>query len=191
MSIYFNPTGCKELLKVTLPEPRNGDPQTYFYDEDNICLYEITRYSDKFRSWFVDDRLIQEGQIDMLTKVDPLYILLRPIMAIADKQFRTVQDICSTYESTLSKNSSKLSYALSPDIRWDSICETKELDDELFVRYNETKTRDWLKRKMDSVMKALELQYQTNSKPSKATIKSYAMDLIAAYIPNQLSHLLR
>lgn len=188
MNIYINPTGCKHLVKVSLPEPREGKLTGYLYDEENICLYELHRHLDPSRSWFADNSFGQQGQLDMLTKIDPLYLFLPQITKLASKQFRTIQDICSTCEAHLADETGgtevHFERALTPDINWESICDTKQVDQDLYIRYSEPKTLLWLQGKLDQLLIALK---PTLAAPSKATLMSYSLDLLGLYLSPKLS----
>lgn len=111
-------------------------------------------------------------------------------MKFAKEQFRPLHDICQEYSSSQeAQNSadslSRLDYALSPYINWESICDTKDLDGELFVRFNETKTINWLVKKHQKVMESL--KDELSSQASKATLISYALDILDDYVPDSLS----
>ena len=93
MDLLIVPDKCTKILRVTLPHPKDNRPLHYFYDEDNLALYEIIKYSDQFRSWFIDNLFCKEGHFNMLTRVDPLYIFLPHMIKFAAEQFRSIHDI--------------------------------------------------------------------------------------------------
>lgn len=183
-----------KLVQVSLPRPKDGKLQNLFYDEENIVLYEITKYHDQYRSWFLDNKLSKDGHLNILTKIDPLYLFIPHLIKLAGDRFRTLHDICSTYASQLDSSTdgsggSKIDYALSPDIKWEYVCDTKELDDELFVKYSQSKTLDWLLAKHGRTVEAL--KGELDSQPSIATLNSYAFDLIDLYLSPTLSEKLK
>ena len=208
MDILIAPSEAKNLLRVTLPRPKDQQPQHFLYDEANLSLYEIIKYKDEFRSWFIGNHLCSEGHYMLLTKIDPLFVFLSQIMKYAQNQFRPLGDICQDFEQFIEadkaqKSSSlagtsggqpgqewsppfdRIDYALAPGIKWDNICDTKQIDDELFVKFSETKTIDWLVKKHARLMKSL--QSQLDAGASRATTISYALDLLDDYVPEQLS----
>lgn len=184
MDILILPKACDKLIRVSLPRPSDGELQHYLHDEQNIALYEITKYSDDYRSWFLDNQFCKSGHFNILTKIDPLFIFIPQLIRIASAQFRTLHDICQTYASSCPNESSKLDYALTPDIDWSAVCDTKELDGELFVKFNQNKTLDWLLAKHKSTMEAL--KQSLGQQTSLATLLSHANDLIGIYIPSSL-----
>lgn len=186
MDILAVPEGCEKLIQVKLPVMGSiTELQVYFYDEENILLYEIVKYADKFRSWFVDNSFCKEGHLNLVTKVDPLYIFLPIIMDVANERFMQLQDICMGFNSNeANSGASKLDYALSPNIDWNSICETKEIDNDLCIKFSEKRTLCWLFKKHQATMEALKGCLEAQA--SKATLISYANDLIAQYLAEDL-----
>lgn len=188
MDILITPDNCTRLLLVDLPSPKDHRPQSFLCDEDNFALYEIVKYSEPFRSWFIDNLLCKDGHMNYLTKVDPLFVFLPHLIKYARQQFRSLHDVCQEYAgefTTTDKKLCRLECALKPDIDWQQVCDTKDLDGEMFVRYNQDKTLSWLAGKHDRLCKALE--DQVDSGTSRATVISYALDLIDNYVPACLS----
>lgn len=188
MNVLITPENCEGLLPIKLPGPKDGKLEQYFYDEVNLALYETIRYHDKFRSWLLDDKFCKEGHMNLMTRIDPLYIFLPIIQKYASKQFRTLDDICETFATSCNESSGdkiQIEQALSPEIKWDSICEIKQVDDEQYLRYSETNTLDWLEKKHARTMNALNGMIDGES--SKATLLSYASDLIDVYLPEFIS----
>lgn len=178
MNVILLPKGCKNLIVVQLPDPKSSQLRDYFYDEDNITIYENIQYSDEFRSWFLDNEFCREGNMSILTRVDPLFIMGPHIRKVASTQFRSLQDICSTLESS--------NYVLAPNTRWSHICETKDVDNELFIRWSESKTIDWLVAKRAVIMEALKRQQIPSAK-----LMLYANDFLDQYITRDLSDKLK
>lgn len=185
MNILLIPEQCENLSPVKLPDPKTGELQQYYYDEGNLCLYESMRYHDKFRSWLLDDQFCKEGHMNMLTKMDTLYIFLPILEKFASKQFKTLDDIISTYKSNSEDQDIRLDFALSPDIDWQNICETRDVDGDLFIKYSESNALDWLKKKHIATMDVLKDLIDGES--SKATLLSYGLDLIDLYLPPTIS----
>lgn len=186
MDILIVPEGCKKLIQVRLPVMGSvTELQDYLYDEENIALYEIVKYSDKFRSWFLDNSFCKEGHLNLATKVDSLLLFLPLIMDVAKNRYMQLQDICMGFNTNgANSGASKLEYALSPYIDWNNICETQEIDNDLCVKFSETRTLNWLFKKHRATLEAL--KGSLDSQASKATLISHANDLIAKYLPKDL-----
>lgn len=135
----------------------------------------------------------------MMTKVDPLFVFIPLLLRFASEKFRALDDICDEYnanfisdtgtETTSNSDTSekydRLDYALSPSINWSNICDTKDVDGNLYMRFSHSKTIEWILSKHDRLMIALKNELPANA--SKATLMSYATDLISDYIPEKLS----
>lgn len=186
--VLILPKECNKVLEVRLPDNKDGQPKVYFYDEENLALLELVSFSDEHRSWFLDNDMIvptkENGDLVMATKVDPLFIFLPLIMQYADSNFHNLQDICTEFNSKSGGKFSRIDYALSPSIMWTHICDTQEIDGELFVKFNKKKTIDWLIKKHKNVMKVCEMELE---KPSLSTLISYANDFICTYLPASLA----
>lgn len=188
MNIFVTPDSCSKLDIVKYPHAkRPQEPQSYLYDEENLTLYEVAKFTDQYRSWFVDNLLCQDGHINYLTQINPLFIFLPELMNFAKDQFRTLHDICQTFSLTTASTSnfSRLDFALSPSIDWTKVCDTRDIDDELFVRFSESKTLDWLLVKHKQTVAALTKQQPTQT--SRANIVLEASDLIEQYLPVSLA----
>lgn len=187
MDVFIVPEECSKLLLVNLPSAKDpSKPQSYLCDEENFALYEIIKYSDQFRSWFIDNLLCKEGHMNMLSKVDPLFVFVPHLITYASKQFRSLEDICHEYKNNYKdKKMCRLECALKPDIDWQLVCDTQELDNELYVRFSELKTIEWLMKKHERLCKALESQLDKGA--SRPTVISHATDLLDSYIPTCLS----
>lgn len=199
MDVIIAPNECKKLLRVKLPRPQDGQAQHFFHDEDNLAIYEAIKFSDKYRSWFLDNLLCQDGHYNMMTKVDPIFILLPHIMRQARDKFRPLDDICQEFSANQATDAKpkvvagnneqdgkfdRLETALAPGINWSNVCDTQEIDGELFVKYSEKRTEEWLMKKHDKLMDVL--RDELGSKASKATIMSNATDLICDYVPEEI-----
>lgn len=191
MDILILPREINNLITVNLPDPKNQELQVYYHDEENLKLYESVKFKDQFRSWFIENSLCSDGHFHMITRVDPLFILMPQIRRFANEMFRTLDDICATYTERQHAKSSKIQYALAPDIKWDLICDLKELDDDLYIKFNESKTLDWLTSKHEKLMESLHVALSVDRDPSTATLMSYAFDLINVYVPSDLSEKFR
>lgn len=180
MDFIVHPEESSKLTSIKLPNPQTNQLQDYLYDEENLTLSEIVKHFDPTRSWFFDNSVCIDGELYMITKIDPLFILLPFIMEYSATSFRTLQDICSSAENL----TNDLYFALSPSINWNHVCDTKELDQELYVRYNEDKTLDWLVSKSNKLLDAL-IKVSTHN-TSRFSLTSYAYDLVSEYIPHAL-----
>jgi ribonuclease H2 subunit B len=75
--------GFPQYTHIQLPDPKSGNLRTYYLTDAN--LLEATRYKQQHSSWLVNDDVISDGGLLMLTPVDPLLLLL-PRLVQARKQ---------------------------------------------------------------------------------------------------------
>ena len=52
--------------------------------KDNWDLYEVVRYIEDHRSWFIEDTVKSNGNFYMISKFDPLFLVL-PFLRAAKK----------------------------------------------------------------------------------------------------------
>lgn len=190
MNIFVAPESCSKLETVKFPHPKNPqESQCYLYDEENLTTYEVVKYADQYRSWFVDNLLCQEGHMNFLTRINPIYIFLPPLIQYASDQFRSLHDICQTFSSAPeNRGYSRLNYALSPSIVWSKVCDTREVDNELYVKFNESKTLDWLLERHKKILAVLtEAQATKTTKTSIANLTLEASALMEQYVPVSLT----
>lgn len=192
LDVIICPDEISHFISVQLPNPKSLEPQTYYYDEESSRLYESVQFHDKFRSWFLGNHFCSKGHFNILTKLDPIHMFLPQLIRYANEKFRSIDDICATYsddEQIKSPNTrtDKLEYALSPGTKWDLVCDIKHLDEVMYLKFNESKTLDWLSTKHQKVMVALREVLTEDHEPSTATLMSYAFDLIDLYVPQSLS----
>ena len=181
MDIVFHPEETKKLHCIKLRDPKTGELRDYFYDEENLTLSEITRFSDDYRSWFIDDMLISDSSLLIFTKVDPLFILI-PYLKKYSRSFRSLSDICL---ESADEDTDKLEFALSPSIDWTLICDTQEQESELYVRLSEDKMFSWLTEKYDKLFGTL-AKTPSFRVASRHTIASCAYDLIGEYLEEEI-----
>lgn len=196
MDVTIAPSDCNKLQRVRLPRPKDGQGQHFFYDEQGLALYEVVSFADKYRSWFIDNLLCSDGHFRMLTRLDPLFLFVPLVLNFTSDKFRSLEDICGEYNANFMINSAtasdsgvaekydRIDYALAPDINWSNICDVKDIDGELYMRFNRNKAIDWLLMKHNRLMECL--KSHLGEKTSKATLMSHATDLIAEYIPESM-----
>ena len=65
----------------------------------------------------------------------------------------------------------------------------EEIDGELYVRYNQDKALEWLETKRTKIIEILRQEMEPTA--SMATLRSYANDLLADYLPEELCDTLK
>ncbi|TMW68305.1 hypothetical protein Poli38472_005773 [Pythium oligandrum] len=175
-------------------------------------MQRIGATTDKNRSWFIGNHVLQDGSMLVFSPLDPLFVLLN---AVFDERTK----YSSTYD-LLSQSQNvwwlQLGSAVTQE-KIEQICDVQftggdEALDNLYVRFNEVKAITWLSNKVRRVAKVLSQQAASSSgafdtkfvlpgqttTATTATISSgeldphylkEAIDLVADYVPSSLTAL--
>lgn len=149
--------GRAEIMKETdlnfkvLPHPK-GDIPVLFVDIGGDIFELQSTQPKKQGSWFVNQKVSSNANVYMASKIDPLFLCLPHFESRT--QYSPLDQII-----TLSDESSGCErMSLNNSIHWklENIADVKDLGDDLILyRYNETKTMEWLKAKIQRVARHL------------------------------------
>jgi ribonuclease H2 subunit B len=154
----------------------------------NKEIYEISETNTNKGSYFCDNQVLESGSLYILTKFDSLFLL---ISILEENRKKSEKDLFNTMEQILS-NHQELKL-ISFDSEW--ICDTKELDDELFFRLNDEKVLEWLSKKIEILSDFISKKFYSklsgstlrfNSKeeyiPTKEEIHESSLNFICEYL---------
>ncbi|XP_053203225.1 ribonuclease H2 subunit B-like [Panonychus citri] len=193
------PTCCVDRKLKSFTFGKNG---CYLYDDKYNNVYEIVQYSEDRRSWFVGERVVQNGSLQMVTQVDPLFIIL-PNLIGDSKLFKSLEDIFGD-----DKGSTIMIKIFETNKRSDICCiaDVKELDNEIYYRLDEKKLITWLKAKVNQIINCLQqmkIEVSVNStkiagfssardtKTDEKEYIRYAVNLLSKYLPEDVLTSLR
>ena len=157
----------------------------------------IFSFHSFYRSWFVGDYVIEKGSLKMITRVDPLFLLL-PLLAQNSDKYRSIVDLLSVFNSYHILLKSIENNAIDVSV----VADVKQIENECYFKYNQDKTLSWLKYKINSIVTVLKkLNVNVSNKSSQivgftsgrkeqveeSCYTRYAKDLIGMYIDKQLS----
>jgi len=146
---------------VTFPHPKTKIEILHIFLKDNIghTFYELnsTQFT-KYGSWFVDQRVISSPNIYVATKLDPRFLLL-PYLEKHTGKFSPLNQIIAA----------QIPLEFSQQWKLVEICDFNDKlgDDMLLYRYNESKTLEWLRKKVTKTAKLLHLQKIKNLEDKK------------------------
>ncbi|UIZ26598.1 hypothetical protein KXD40_001545 [Peronospora effusa] len=130
-------------------------------DKDKCRLLELQRLQplEGTRSWFVGNTVIQDGGVMVFSPMDELFVLLDAAWP-QRMRFSSVFDLLTTASNTWLL---KLSTLCEEKIT--NICDVQVMDghdgvENLYIKINENKTMDWLRKKVEKVAKVLLRQEQ-------------------------------
>ncbi|KAH9509023.1 Ribonuclease H2 subunit B [Bulinus truncatus] len=167
--ILSNQTAGLKLTLCQLRHPRLKTGVMYLFSSDCTCIYELTAFKEKFRSWFIGNSVLSNGQMYITTPLDPLFLILPYLINCAEKKrFMTLEQIVLDEEFP---ESHKLLTCCNAD-QLELVTDWKDIDDDVRVyKYCKEKTLSWLKRKTEAVAEALEMKkIQVNSSKSHSSI---------------------
>ncbi|KAJ3923958.1 ribonuclease H2, subunit B [Lentinula edodes] len=177
---------------IRLPHPRTGLP-TLFLPYQTALSSTISELQAvepiNARSWFIENEVISDGKLLLITSVDPAFLLVPILRSFSPKngslgQFRTADDIFEEAASKLEQSSSKDSIETisAKDVATFAsmncckdaltrICDSQELPPDIMVyRFSPTKYVEYLKLK---VLKLLEANVIEGS---RTLVRSLAKD---------------
>ncbi|RVE46904.1 hypothetical protein evm_008465 [Chilo suppressalis] len=124
---------------VTLPHPANGNPAKFCLNEKLKKMYEVVTYEEPYRSWFIGESVKSNGNIQMVTPMNPLYLVLPRL-----------RDQCSNRAMPLEDLLSEKGFDKIIDFvhNLDHIGDLKGSPEMKAYKYNEEKTLLWLEGKV-------------------------------------------
>ncbi|XP_064394039.1 ribonuclease H2 subunit B-like [Halichondria panicea] len=163
-------------------------------------LYEVMKFSDGPRSWFIDNTLQTDGSLYMCTPIDPLFLALPYLLTAAQTGKSTTLDGILEDQSTVCCQ--VLEACIEPE-QWEHVTDSKKLSNGMKVfKYSWEKTRAWLRGKVEALGSGLEREgvyagagsmSTTLVRSSKQSIVSredylrYACGVISDYLPKALA----
>ncbi|ESO09197.1 hypothetical protein HELRODRAFT_168156 [Helobdella robusta] len=146
--------GILETCK--LKHPKTGIASTFFYSNSSCHIYEITKFQENFRSWFIKDFVVKGGEdgLFMVTEINMLYLFL-PLLR---KSFRMYKSVGSILDDENFPDNKIFQDKLMSFLKF--VCDTKELGEDLYYKYNKEKTLAWLQLKV--IIKSMLVIYCQN-----------------------------
>ena len=189
------------VLAVKLPHPRT-QAGTFFLIDDykeessdggKAFVYEVLNFNPSCKSWFVDDEVCSDGNLRMVTIMDPLFLLI-PAMS-KSSQAKPLED--HLIETLPPKIVDIFSKKIKP-AQLAHISEKRVAGDIVAYAFSEDLTLDWLKKKVDKTVKflkeknmtAMESSVSSNFTASSASsvqandqqYLEYACDIVGDYL---------
>lgn len=189
----------KKTEFVKLRHPRTDTACLFLFSPDNKIIQEVFSFSDKPRSFFIDNQVKSDGKIFISTPVDPLFLAL-PYLKKYDR--------CSPLDHIITDNEFPETERLldCAGLKYIQCIADRKGDESLNAYiYNEEKTLKWLEKKVKRVASALQDQgmhvssnnaisanfvvIQEKKEDSNEYLR-YAMGMVSNYLPDSLTSLL-
>jgi len=187
--------GSLEIL--LLPHPRTGEGAQYLLNTSSSTLYEILNFREDNRTWFLGDRIVDDGSLLLSTPVDPTFIIL-PSLIRAERNV-PLEDLLDDPKFPHLDKVAILSGGLS------SVA--KQLGDaDLNVwKFDEEKCLSWLTDRVEAVAKVLREQridltggaaslvfkQENDAELNKVEYRRYSCGIVSEYLEVELSEKLR
>ncbi|XP_031554878.1 ribonuclease H2 subunit B-like [Actinia tenebrosa] len=148
---------------VKLLHPRTEKECMFLMSRNKDAVYEIMKFAEGPRSWFIEDSVQKDGSLLVTTSIDPIFLCI-PYLTRNKTKFRTIDQVLmdDDYPAV-----SSLSMCVSSDVL-SNVCDCKGNDDLQAYRLNEDKLIAWLKTKVECVADKLESSKINVSKGSQS-----------------------
>ena len=135
---------------VTLVHPHTGQPQ-HFIVSSNNDIYEVQGISRSYGSFFVGSRVLSNGTLHVMTRIDPLFFLLH--------QLHTTKEAHQWQPMDQLQVSNIVQHAIKDIRQWNHVCAVKKLGDDLILyKIDPQKALQWLVQKQEAAYKVVRQQ---------------------------------
>ncbi|KAA8587964.1 ribonuclease H2 subunit B isoform X1 [Etheostoma spectabile] len=185
---------------VRLRNPSTDAASLYMLSSGDVHLFEVKAFEEDFHSWFVGQTVQRDGRLLYVTPMDPLYLILPYLMKSGKEgKFQPVDQVVVDEEfpacSRLLSCTRSLAFL-------HHIAEEKEVGKQKFYRYNQEKTMNWLKKKVERTVATLKarsisvgegvksityIRVKSESDYHEEDYLRYAHGLISQYLSEDLS----
>ncbi|GFO48822.1 ribonuclease h2 subunit b [Plakobranchus ocellatus] len=152
-----------------LRHPRTKAGGLYLISPEETEIFQLFNFKEKYRSWFIGNKVHSDGDLNFTAPMDPLFLLLPYLMATNEsKKFMTLDQLICDEDFP---DCVKLVSLCSPD-QVSLISDCKDIDDDTKVyRFSKEKTLSWLKQKTEILADALaDKKVQVSSKGSHSSM---------------------
>ncbi|XP_064615350.1 ribonuclease H2 subunit B-like isoform X2 [Liolophura sinensis] len=197
-----DPNNENSPVFVRLKHPKTEQGALFLFTHGDSSVYEVNKFTEKYRSWLIDDTVQADGSILLVTPADPVYLVLPYLIASAQSgKYMTLDQI--VVDENFSECRRLLSCSGLSELS--NVADIKGDDDLKVFRYNKEKTLSWLKLKVEKVVDRLQQRnvligsvgqsatYVRSLKEQSVTeddYRRYACGLVSDYLPLELSSLL-
>ncbi|XP_043105313.1 ribonuclease H2 subunit B isoform X2 [Puntigrus tetrazona] len=184
---------------IKLKNPATGGSSLYMFGCGDVSVYEVKAFSEDFRSWFIGQTVQRDGRLLYVTPIDPLFLLLPYISSTATEgKFQPAKQMIMDEDYPGCTRLLRCKQGLDC---LHHVADEKEVGDLKVHRYNQEKTLEWLKKKVQrtiitlkksdvSVGGGVKSSMYVRVKHEDATEEDYlryAHGLISEYISEDLS----
>ncbi|KAG0261253.1 hypothetical protein BG011_001232 [Mortierella polycephala] len=141
-------------VSMVLPNPSSGLPSRYVIQNDRLHEIQVSE-SEGLRSWFVEDNILSDGSLYIITPIDPIFMFI-PILDImrqksteSEGRFLMLDDIFESDQYTSLRRLRQLQN-IERDLAM--VCEVRDSSALKTFRLDNNMVMTWLKRKVESLV---------------------------------------
>ncbi|XP_052004887.1 ribonuclease H2 subunit B [Xyrauchen texanus] len=185
---------------IKLKNPATGSSSLYLFGSGDASVYEVKAFNEEFRSWFIGQTVQRDGRLLYVTPIDTLFLLLPYIKSAAiEGKFQPLTQM------VMDEDFPGCTRLLQCKQGLDSlhhVVDEKEVGVLKFHRYNQEKTVEWLKKKVQRTVCILKksnisvgggvksstfIRVKQEADATEEDYLRYAHGLISEYISEDLS----
>uniref|UniRef100_A0A8C1XM93 Ribonuclease H2 subunit B n=1 Tax=Cyprinus carpio TaxID=7962 RepID=A0A8C1XM93_CYPCA len=138
---------------IKLKNPATGSSSLYLFGSGDVTVYEVKAFSEDFRSWFIGQTVQRDGRLLYVTPIDPLFLLLPYISSTTSEgKFQPVEQMVVDEDYTGCTRLLLCKHGLDS---LHHVADEKVVGGLKFHRYNQEKTLEWLKKKVQRTVRTL------------------------------------
>uniref|UniRef100_A0A8C2I918 Ribonuclease H2 subunit B n=1 Tax=Cyprinus carpio TaxID=7962 RepID=A0A8C2I918_CYPCA len=138
---------------IKLKNPATGSSSLYLFGRGDVTVYEVKAFSEDFRSWFIGQTVQRDGRLLYVTPIDPLFLLLPYISSTTSEgKFQPVEQMVVDEDYTGCTRLLLCKHGLDS---LHHVADEKVVGGLKFHRYNQKKTLEWLKKKVQRTVRTL------------------------------------
>lgn len=138
---------------IKLKSPATGSSSLYLFGCGDVSVYEVKAFSEDFRSWFIGQTVQRDGRLLYVTPIDPLFLLLPYISrTTTEGKFQPVEQMVMDEDYPGCTRLLLCKHGLDS---LHHVADEKEVGGSKFHRYNQEKTLEWLKKKVQRTVSTL------------------------------------
>ena len=177
---------------VQLRHPRTGSGTCFMYNETNKTLFEVMTCQEEHRSWFIGDKVVQDGKLMLVTPINPVFLAI-PYMIKAERLVPLDQML----QDEEYKHTEDILISTLTETRLGLVSDSKGSKDLNVWKYSQEKTLTWLESKVRQLSESFEkTAVDTTGGASSSIYKvaaadefeylRYALGVVSEYLDSNL-----
>lgn len=160
-----------DVIVRTFPDPSTGENRQYFVTED-YQIMEVQSLEADFSSYFVERHVVQDGNLYMVNRVDPLFFFLSAQSITVENKEKEGKRPWRPVDQTVANDNvpHEVQRALLTDFgrcQLRHLCVTFQNDDLFFLKFDTKKALQWLQKKQEGLLKCMIHQHNEQSRKGK------------------------